>query len=290
MFKKILTPPNSLLKKIQTQKKELIFQFLSQNFKDFIQKYQKKSDFPYTNTKKIRTCRRQGTHHIPEIVKHCLESVKQHQEEYELIIIDQNNYSQYLDLPPFILEKVKNKEITLTHLSDIIRMGLLKQYGGIWVDATMFFTKNFIQAFNNINLNSNYPQKHIEKNYEFTKRTGFFIGGKSNKTFSFVYDFFLEYHKQYHQLIDFFLIDYALLLAYHYFPESKTDIDHITLKNEDIFQLVTIFNLPYEKKQYEKIMQQGFFKLTYKIDFFEYTKNNELTNYGKFIKDFIKGE
>lgn len=87
-------------------------------------------------------------------------------------------------------------------------------------------------------------------------------------------------------MIDFFLIDYVLYLAYQSFSESKKDIDNITLKNEDIFQLVKVFNLPYEKKQYDILMQSGFFKLTYKIPFVEYTKNGVLTNYGKFLQDF----
>ena len=91
--------------------------------------------------------------------------------DYEFIIIDQNNFSKYLELPEWILKKVEKKEITLTHLADIIRMGLLKQYGGIWVDATMFFTKDVFKEFDHKNLNSNYPQQYIENQYEFTKWT-----------------------------------------------------------------------------------------------------------------------
>lgn len=56
-------------------------------------------------------------------------------------------------------------------MADIIRMGLLKQYGGIWVDATMFFTKDVFKEFDHKNLNSNYPQQYIENQYEFTKWT-----------------------------------------------------------------------------------------------------------------------
>jgi hypothetical protein len=56
-------------------------------------------------------------------------------------------------------------------------------------------------------------------------------------------------------LIDFFLIDYAIYLAYKNFPDSKKDIDNISLQNNEIFNLVLIFNDPYNQKIYDKIME-----------------------------------
>ncbi|MBQ2600045.1 hypothetical protein II582_01420 [bacterium] len=43
-------------------------------------------------------------------------------------MLTQDNYKDYVKLPEFILKKVKEKKITITHLSDIIRMALLKEY------------------------------------------------------------------------------------------------------------------------------------------------------------------
>jgi hypothetical protein len=56
-------------------------------------------------------------------------------------------------------------------------------------------------------------------------------------------------------LIDFFLIDYAIYLAYKNFSDSKKDIDNISLQNNEIFNLVLIFNDPYNQKIYDKIIE-----------------------------------
>ncbi|MBQ7073583.1 hypothetical protein IJM86_00620 [bacterium] len=45
-----------------------------------------------------------------------------------MILLTRDNYENYIKLPEFILQKVKKKEISITHLSDIIRMALLKEY------------------------------------------------------------------------------------------------------------------------------------------------------------------
>lgn len=40
-------------------------------------------------------------------------------------------------LPNFILKKFENGYISITHLSDIIRVLLLYNYGGLWIDSTV---------------------------------------------------------------------------------------------------------------------------------------------------------
>ena len=80
--------------------------------------------------------------------------MKDHNCGYEVVVLDGNNYKEYVKLPDFIMKKVKKWKITLTHLSDIIRMGILRQYWGIWVDATVFINSNIFESFNDINLNS----------------------------------------------------------------------------------------------------------------------------------------
>jgi hypothetical protein len=44
-------------------------------------------------------------------------------------------------LPEYIIKKHKAGYITATHFSDILRVYLLYVYGGVWFDATVFFTQ-----------------------------------------------------------------------------------------------------------------------------------------------------
>ncbi|MBQ9553448.1 hypothetical protein IJU97_00315 [bacterium] len=78
-------------------------------------------------------------------------------------MLDKDNYEKYVTLPAFIIKKVYEHKISITHLSDIIRMALLKQYGGIWVDATMFINSNVFFNFEGKSVNSNYSKKIVEE-------------------------------------------------------------------------------------------------------------------------------
>jgi hypothetical protein len=69
----------------------------------------------------------------PEIVKKCLLSWKIHNPTWTIYELDDINLIEYIDLT----EIIQNKTITTTSLSDIIRVSLLKKYGGIWCDATV---------------------------------------------------------------------------------------------------------------------------------------------------------
>lgn len=51
--------------------------------------------------------------------------------------LDQYSLNYYVTLSP----ELKNKEITHASISDILRINLLKEYGGVWVDATAFCNK-----------------------------------------------------------------------------------------------------------------------------------------------------
>lgn len=79
---------------------------------------------------------------LPLVVKLCYKSVEKHKGDYHVIRLDDNNIGEYLDLPPFIYEKRKNPEFKYAFFSDLLRLALLKCYGGIWLDATILLTDN----------------------------------------------------------------------------------------------------------------------------------------------------
>lgn len=286
LCKKSLTPPNKILEYVQTKKYILIKNFLSTKFWYLIEKYKDKAEFNHKNTKKIWCCRRQWEKYAPEIVKICINSIRKNAWDYEVVLIDSNNYKEYVELPEFIEEKLKKWKISLTHFADVLRIKLLKEYGWIWTDVTMLVSSNIFQEFDGKKFNSIYPKNHIEKNYEFSRWCVFFFWWCGWKLFSFVYEVFIAYLKDYDKMIDFFLLDHLINLAYENFPDIKETIDNVSLKNDDVFKLVEIFNQDYNKEIYENLLEVWYFKLTYKIPFVKYTKDGKLTNYGKFIEDF----
>ena len=82
----------------------------------------------------------QGFNNAPYLVKKCLLSWKVKNPTWKIVELDDNNLIQYIDIEKDI-PSFKNKNITKTAYSDIIRVFLLDKYGGCWCDATTFCNK-----------------------------------------------------------------------------------------------------------------------------------------------------
>ena len=251
---------------------------MKERYSNLIDRYSNKNNVIEKSSKKyIWVFWYHGLESAPELVKRCIESIKDHSFDYEVVILNKDNISKYIDIPQIILDKVNEKKITLTHFSDILRMGLLSIYGGIWVDATCFITSDVFKKFDNQIFNSN----SID---EKQKWCGFFIGGKPNKVFKFCYDMLIDYNEKEDSLIDYFLIEFTLKICNNEVTGANKIIDCSNIKNDKIHELVKKFNNIYQKTEYEKLIKSSeFFKLTYKVNF-EENKKNKITNYGYFIE------
>ena len=52
----------------------------------------------------------QGEENAPEIVKRCIESVRLNAGNHDIIIITKNNYSDYINIPNYVIEKYFNSQ------------------------------------------------------------------------------------------------------------------------------------------------------------------------------------
>lgn len=94
----------------------------------------------YSNkfNKKIFIFWDKGWDNIPYLCKVCLQSWKYFNKNWEIVKLDKKNIYDYLD--ENLLKKVCKIKL-VQHQADIIRVNLLKKYGGVWVDATVFCNK-----------------------------------------------------------------------------------------------------------------------------------------------------
>ena len=78
----------------------------------------------------------QGQQSAPDIVKMCVTSWKLRHPDYEVSLLDQHSVLQYVTIPSFI--NLQRKDITYQEYANYVRMILLQNYGGIWVDANIY--------------------------------------------------------------------------------------------------------------------------------------------------------
>lgn len=80
----------------------------------------------------------QGISQAPFMVKKCIDSWIKENPNWEITILDTENLSEYitLDVPDNVFS-----HLVLSTQSELVRLQLLSQYGGIWADATTFCMK-----------------------------------------------------------------------------------------------------------------------------------------------------
>ena len=102
----------------------------------------------------------------------------------------------------------------------------------------------------------------------YGRRATFLQGSaiRHNPLFAFVKEFFNDYLKEFDELIDYVLVDFAIELAYNNIAAVKREMDAVPINNLDINTLVFHLNDSYELFPYDKIFKGNFlYKLNWKI-------------------------
>ena len=149
----------------------------------------------------------QGIENAPPLVQSCVQSIIINKAKHPVYLIDKYNFEKYIKLPSFIKEKLNNGTFSVTHFSDILRMGLLYKYGGYWIDSTYFVNTPLTKV--------DFHFYTIKKNYCSMKSSfikciwvGNFLAVPPNSFFAtYGYMAFLSYWKKYNSLINYFLTE-----------------------------------------------------------------------------------
>lgn len=210
---------------------------------------------------------------------------------YEVILITENNYDKYITFPEFILEKYKKGQIGKAHFADILRWGLLAQYGGVWLDATVYLT---YESVDDINAELTYPfftQRYTNSDecpHEPCRGLwcNFYFMGKHQpdvRIFSFVYESLLYYWNNHNFAFHYVFLDYIIWAGYSSIDIKKL-IDNVPANNIHMWLMSSKMNNPCTKEEWQEILKEnGFYKLTYKLDWKEYTSDDKITYYGRFM-------
>ncbi|CDA10659.1 capsular polysaccharide synthesis protein [Intestinibacter bartlettii] len=267
-----------------------ILKYILKKYTYIIEKYQQEDETAENSRKQnIWICWLQGEELAPQLVKNCIDSIRRHANNHEVILITIENYKDYIKIPNYILDKYQKGIISNAHFSDIIRMKLLRDYGGLWIDATVFCTKDIPNGvFDKVFFSCKSPK--VETNYiSGFQWTSFIIGGKKNSLFyRYILDFYLEYWKNEDMIIDYLLIDYIIYLGYHKINNIKIAMDKNQINNLKRDELAAIFNQEFDLEKYKKIIESDtyLYKLSWREKFREKTDDGKDTFYNIFLNKY----
>ena len=90
----------------------------------------------------------QGLKNAPPISMLCLKSLFRNYSDYQINIVTLENASHFVQFPEHIIRKFNEGKISPTHFSDLLRLELLINHGGIWLDSCVLCTgreKNYLR-------------------------------------------------------------------------------------------------------------------------------------------------
>lgn len=221
----------------------------------------------HKSSNKVWVCWFQGMDKAPHLVRECYRSLHENLYNKEIILITSENMSDYVSFPDYIIEKWKKGLITNTHMTDLLRLELLIQYGGTWVDATVLCTSK----------REDIPDWYFDSDLFFfqTLKPGrdgqtqfcssWFMSAKTNnRILMAVRRLCYEYWKTNTKMVDYFLLHDFLTIVLEYYPEEWNRI--IPCDNASPHILLLRLFEEYDEKLYEAIkIQSPFHKLSYKF-------------------------
>ena len=186
------------VRKLTTITDEMVENYILQKYKDIYVKYENTTwnEGEEPSKKIIWTAWLQGFEDMPQVVQKCIKSVKKNAGNYEVKVITLKNIHEYININPKIESEFTKGNIKPAHFTDYIRMGLLKEYGGVWLDATLFMIKPLddsiwrqkLQLWNTVYDVTNKKCEYIAIPFVEEFNNGFLVG-KKGATF---YQFALE--------------------------------------------------------------------------------------------------
>jgi hypothetical protein len=216
----------------------------------------------------------QGFDNAPEIIKQCVNSWKYYNPDWNIILLDNNNLRNYINLNNHI-NNINKKNINKTALSDIVRVLLLKKYGGLWVDATTFCNKplddwlpNYINegffAFNKPG-----PDRLLASWFIYSENNSYIINKWYMRT--------LQYYKNHNSPHTYFWFHYLFGNLYNsdkIFKEIWDKVPKLSAVGRPYLQpKVMMNNVTNEIKLDINSKNTPLFKLTYKCEFPKYNEN-----------------
>ncbi|MBT9020288.1 capsular polysaccharide synthesis protein [Lactobacillus delbrueckii subsp. bulgaricus] len=232
---------------------------------EFDQKYD--STVEHKKSNKVWICWFQGMENAPELVKNCYHSLKNNLPTKEIIVLTKDNFKKYVTFPDYIYKKWQKGIITNTHMTDLLRLELLTQYGGTWIDSTVLCTSyeaNIPDYFFNSELFFFQCLKPGRDGHA-TYMSSWYINAKShNRILEATKMLCYAYWQSNNSLSDYFLLHDFLSIALENYPNEWHQI--VPRDNATPHELLLRLFDNYDEQMWDAITAQTpFHKLSYKF-------------------------
>lgn len=245
---------NRILRKLRKKYRGFIAGFLA----DFQPAERRRSN-------KVWVCWLQGIENAPALVQQCYRSLQENLHGREIVLLTEENYRDYVHFPEYIQQKADAGIIPKAQFSDLLRLELLIQHGGTWIDSTVFCSGGNIPAYM---LDSDlFMFQNLKPGLDGhpTSVSNWFITACTNQPLLLLTQALLyDYWKKNDSLVDYFIFHDFFQFAIEAFPEEWNRV--IPFPNSTPHVLLLRLFEPYDQQTWDAVRQMTpFHKLTYKF-------------------------
>ena len=207
----------------------------------------------------------QGEENAPLLIKKCLSSVKKYHSDKQIVVLNYENIKDYIDLPSKYYDMVNQGKMKLAFFSDILRTYLLCEYGGVWVDSTIYLTDKIPRDI----LESRFfvLSKDPKEDWMENRMSNFFIRADKNcKTMECIKNALDSYWDDNDFVINYFMYEHMMTILSKR-DELKEEWEKMPVYSaEDTGILQKILFEEFNQEQFEEIKSKtNIHKLSYKI-------------------------
>ncbi|MBD5275717.1 MAG: hypothetical protein HDS37_06405 [Bacteroides sp.] len=204
----------------------------------------------------------QGEDEAPALVKACFRSMRRHLKQ-ELVILDEKSLFEWISLPDYIIDKWKKGAITHAAFSDICRVELLYQHGGVWLDATDFVTAPIPESIMNEDFFVFMAGKKVRGNYAKIQSC-FMRGRKGNPILSVWRKAIYLYWKKENRKINYFWMHFLLRLVVENNEVARREFSKMPKIDQDPTHELWEAHAGdiYDKDEFNRICDGSFFQKT----------------------------
>lgn len=266
----------------QSEKMWMAYEYLKRNYsyvlcdnKYWEQSTDKKVYFE-ENVKPVWILWMQGIDQAPEIVKVCVHSLKRILGKTECVcLLDKDNIFEYIDLPDYIIQKWESGIIDNTKFSNLVRLRLLNVYGGVWIDATVYFTGDRLPAYIK---NSNLFMFNIWENWRVRQEpaisASWLIASPAGNNLLMILEaLHLEYWKKENSVINYSIIHIFWTMVAECFPKEWEQVEVVLRDAAQL--LVKELTCTFDEERFEYLKKiSDIHKLSYKIPYMSGGENS----------------
>ena len=206
----------------------------------------------------------QGEARMPKIPRLCLDSVRRHACGHPVVVLDADNYRDYVTVPDYVDRKFRQGVMSAAHFSDVIRISLLCRRGGLWLDATVLALEDlkpyvFESPFCSV-------KTPPEGDYVSRCRWAVFCVAtpKHGLLIECLSHALNEYWKRWDSPVDYLFMDYIIDWLYDHNDRIRTMIDAVPYNNPEVHALRDCMGLPCDVRELERLRKDNYlFKLSW---------------------------